>query len=184
MKELILGSVNGNREKNVDTRLADILAMRRDHQTLQTIGDKYSICRERVRQIIKRAPAEMIIDVPRQSRVKKARIVAYPLNSAKVRKWLAEINHGYCSRCHQAVPAMAMQANNIAARRCRACNTKAHKEYCDKHIDHSRAVQKAWVTAHPDKVREYASRWQAKNQDKLKEYRRAYQERQLQRQRE
>jgi len=110
--------------------VAELLTYEEQHpeQTLDQIGQYFGVTREAVRLVLAREgrPTNRFIRTPKPPKpLNGGRIYSgnvYAL-SGIVRKWLALIDHGYCSVCHCAVPMPDMVVRKISApATCKACS--------------------------------------------------------------
>jgi Sigma-70, region 4 len=159
------------RPKHIDYWLAEILEGRARKETLEEIGDRLGVSRERIRQIIANADiddearAEVTGWVrPRKHANDPPRIKGH--FSSIVNRWLAEIGWRYCSQGKHAQPIIEFSAKN---RLCRTCNReRANRRYHEKH-ELSLERARRYRSEHVEAIRRASAKYYKSNRDQILE---------------
>ena len=191
LKQKVLGSVrmlaeaagkpspHTNANADAKGRLLKIIEMRKQGMTLEEVGKQFDLTRERVRQIIARAPTDLRATAPRRVRIAEPKpfwhIQEIRKHHGSFRKlairWLLLIDHAYCALGHHAVPLDAMSGHSASTvhARCTACNNA--RQSARYHAPDGRliAYTKKYRAAHPEMQARATLAYQQRNPDKMKE---------------
>lgn len=158
-----------------DTRLEDIKAMRLNLETLDSIGQKYNLTRERVRQILYSGTKDdrefhaALQDARAKRRARALAKKPIPHFRTTMLAWLHRAGYQYCFvcitvKCETDFSPSFQGRNGVL---CRRCNTDRHMERYNDPDSNTRAYDAWYRKTHPEVQKRATTRYQEKHHDRL-----------------